>query len=44
VIDIARDQYIESMPGLTAVAGALVSEARGTSQDDPACCQAYAPA
>ena len=29
VIDIARDQYIESMPGLTAVAGALVSEARG---------------
>ena len=29
VIDIACDQYIESMPGLTAVAGALVSEARG---------------
>jgi DNA-binding beta-propeller fold protein YncE len=29
VIDIARDQYIESVPGLTAVAGALVSEARG---------------
>ena len=25
----ARDRYIESMPGLTAVAGALVSEARG---------------
>ena len=29
VIDIAQDQYIESMPGLTAVAGVLVSEARG---------------
>jgi DNA-binding beta-propeller fold protein YncE len=29
VIDSARDRYIESMPGLTAVAGALVSEARG---------------
>jgi DNA-binding beta-propeller fold protein YncE len=29
VIDIARDQYIESMPGVTAVAGALVSEVRG---------------
>ena len=29
VIDIARDRYIESMPGLKAVAGALVSEARG---------------
>jgi DNA-binding beta-propeller fold protein YncE len=29
VIDIGEDQYIESMPGLTAVAGALVSEARG---------------
>jgi len=29
VIDSARDQYVESMPGLTAVAGALVSEARG---------------
>ena len=29
VIDIARDQYIESMPGLTAAAGVLVSEARG---------------
>jgi len=28
VIDCARDQYIESMNGLTAVAGALVSEAR----------------
>src|ERR1700730_4932450 len=28
VIDIARDRYIESIPGLTAVAGALVSEAR----------------
>ena len=25
VIDIARDQYIESMPGLTAAAGVLVS-------------------
>lgn len=29
VIDIARDQYLESIPGLTAVAGALVSESRG---------------
>jgi len=29
VIDTARDKYIESIPGLTAVAGALVSEARG---------------
>ena len=29
VIDIARDQYIESVPGLTAAAGVLVSEARG---------------
>ncbi len=29
VIDSARDKYVESMPGLTAVAGALVSEARG---------------
>ena len=29
VIDIARDQYIESIPGFTAVAGVLVSEARG---------------
>jgi DNA-binding beta-propeller fold protein YncE len=29
VIDCARDRYIESMPGLTAVAGALVSEACG---------------
>ena len=29
VIDIVREQYIESIPGLTAVAGALVSEARG---------------
>jgi YVTN family beta-propeller protein len=29
VIDCAHDRYIESMPGLTAVAGALVSEARG---------------
>jgi DNA-binding beta-propeller fold protein YncE len=29
VIDIAQDRYIESIPGLTAVAGALVSEARG---------------
>ena len=28
VIDSARDLYIESMPGLVAVAGALVSEAR----------------
>jgi DNA-binding beta-propeller fold protein YncE len=28
VIDIARDRYIESIPGLTGVAGALVSEAR----------------
>jgi DNA-binding beta-propeller fold protein YncE len=29
VIDSARDPYTESMPGLVAVAGALVSEARG---------------
>jgi DNA-binding beta-propeller fold protein YncE len=29
VIDLEKDQYIESIPGLTAVAGALVSEARG---------------
>jgi len=29
VIDISQDQYIESVPGLTGVAGALVSEARG---------------
>jgi hypothetical protein len=31
VIDIASDKYIESVPGLTGVAGALVSEARGLS-------------
>src|SRR5262245_30004329 len=29
VIDCARDQYIESIPGLMGVAGALVSEAHG---------------
>jgi DNA-binding beta-propeller fold protein YncE len=29
VIDSAQDRYLESMPGLAAVAGALVSEARG---------------
>src|SRR5919197_339994 len=29
VIDCARDRYVESMPGLTGVAGALVSEPRG---------------
>jgi len=29
VIDRAQDRYLESIPGLTAVAGALVSEARG---------------
>jgi DNA-binding beta-propeller fold protein YncE len=29
LIDIAGDRYIESVPGLTAVAGALVSEERG---------------
>ena len=29
VIDCARDRYIESMPGLIGVAGALVSEAHG---------------
>ena len=29
VIDSARDRYIASIPGLTGVAGALVSEARG---------------
>jgi DNA-binding beta-propeller fold protein YncE len=28
VIDSARDRYVESIPGFTAVAGALVSEAR----------------
>ena len=29
VIDCARDRYVDSIPGLSAVAGALVSEARG---------------
>src|SRR5262245_37525811 len=29
VIDCARDQYLETVNGLTAVAGALVSDARG---------------
>jgi DNA-binding beta-propeller fold protein YncE len=29
VIDCARERYVESVPGLTGVAGALVSEARG---------------
>ena len=29
VIDCSRDRYVESVPGLAAVAGALVSEARG---------------
>ena len=29
VIDCGRDQYIESIPGLKGVAGALVSETRG---------------
>jgi DNA-binding beta-propeller fold protein YncE len=29
VIDTARDRYLESIPGLTTVAGALVSEERG---------------
>ena len=29
VIDIARDRYVQSIPGLTGVAGALVSEAVG---------------
>lgn len=29
VIDCARDRYVESVQGLTAVAGAFVSEARG---------------
>jgi DNA-binding beta-propeller fold protein YncE len=29
VIDCSQDRYVESIPGLTAVAGALVSEARG---------------
>ena len=29
VIDSAQDRYIESMPGLAGVAGALVSETRG---------------
>jgi DNA-binding beta-propeller fold protein YncE len=29
IIDSARDSYVESIPGFAAVAGALVSEARG---------------
>src|SRR6516165_6164441 len=29
VIDTARDRYVESIPGFSAVAGALVSEPRG---------------
>ena len=29
MIDTARDRFVESIPGFTAVAGALVSEARG---------------
>ncbi len=29
MIDCSRDRYIESIPGLTAVAGTLVSESRG---------------
>jgi DNA-binding beta-propeller fold protein YncE len=29
VIDTARDRFVESIPGFTAVAGALVSETRG---------------
>src|SRR5690348_4872867 len=29
VTDCAKDRYVESIPGLTAVAGALASEARG---------------
>jgi len=29
VIDCARERHVESMPGLTGVAGALVSESRG---------------
>jgi DNA-binding beta-propeller fold protein YncE len=29
VIDCAKDRYVESLPGFTAVAGALVSEPRG---------------
>src|SRR5215831_11523953 len=29
VIDCARDRYVESIPGLIGVAGALVSEAHG---------------
>ena len=29
VIDCAQDRYVDSIPGLSAVAGALVSEARG---------------
>ena len=29
VIDCAQDRYVKSIPGLTGVAGALVSEARG---------------
>lgn len=46
VIDSERDRYIESMPGLTAVAGALVSEARGlvfTSNRGENTVSAFAP-
>jgi len=46
VIDCARDRYIESIPGLTGVAGALVSETRGlvfTSNRGENTVSAFAP-
>jgi DNA-binding beta-propeller fold protein YncE len=46
VIDCARDRYIESLPGLMGVAGALVSETRGlvfTSNRGENTVSAFAP-
>ena len=46
VVDIARDKYIELVPGLTGVAGALVSEARAlvfTSNRDENTVSVFAP-
>ena len=46
VIDCARDRYIESIPGLMGVAGALVSETRGlvfTSNRGENTVSAFAP-
>ena len=46
VIDCARDRYIESIPDLTGVAGALVSETRGlvfTSNRGENTISAFAP-